>query len=138
MSKPIIDGVAHVAYKVKDMKKCLDFYCNIVGLQHAFTLRDPQGSPSIEYLKIGPGQFMELFYDTSGTDPVLPKSTNNHICLSVADIHEVQRALEESNIEIVIPVKGREGGNWQCWCRDPEGNYIEFMYIHPDSPQAVS
>jgi len=135
VENPIIDGIAHVAYNVKDMKKSLDFYTRILGFKHAFTL-PAQGDPRIEYLKICDGQFIELFYDKGEKEPVPPKSTNNHICLSVEDIHEVARVLEEENIELVIPVRGREGSNWQCWCRDPDGNYIEFMYIHPDSQQA--
>ena len=138
MANTTINGVAHVAFAAKNMPKTMDFYCNIVGFQHAFTLNDSEGKPKIEYLKLGPDQFIELFYDTSGDAPVYPVSTNNHICLCVEDIHEVERVLNENNIEIVLPVKGREGANWQCWCRDPEGNYIEFMYIHPNSAQATS
>jgi lactoylglutathione lyase len=135
VQKPIIDGIAHLAFVVKDMDKSLDFYTRVLGFKHAFTL-PVEGDPRIQYLKLGPDQFIELFYSRSDADPVRPKSTNNHLCLSVADIHEVARVLEEEGIELVIPVRGREGGNWQCWCRDPDGNYIEFMYIHPDSQQA--
>ena len=138
MAHTTINGVTHVAFNAKNMQKTIDFYCNIVGLQHAFTLNDADGSPKIEYLMLGPNQFIELFYDNSGDAPVYPVSTNNHICLCVEDIFEVERVLNENNIEIVLPVKGREGANWQCWCRDPEGNYIEFMYIHPNSAQATS
>jgi lactoylglutathione lyase len=25
--------------------------------------------------------------------------------------------------------------NYQCWVKDPDGNRIEFMQMHPDSPQ---
>ena len=134
-----IENIAHIAFRVADMQKSLDFYCNVLGFIHAFSIKAEDGKPWIEYLKIIDGQFLELFYSKS-SDPGkgAPKSTNNHICLSVEDIHETARTLESKGIELVIPVRGREGSNWQCWCRDPDGNYIEFMYIHPDSFQAKS
>jgi lactoylglutathione lyase len=133
-----IEGIAHIAFRVRDMQKSLDFYCNLLGFKHAFTLRNDEGKPQIEYLKAGDNQFIELFYGDPAGPRVTPRATNNHICLSVADIHETARALEDRGIELVIPVRGREGANWQCWCRDPDENYIEFMYIHPDSFQATS
>lgn len=34
----------------------------------------------------------------------------------------------------VEPQQGKDL-NWQCWARDPDGNRIEFMAMHPDSPQ---
>jgi lactoylglutathione lyase len=133
-----IDGLTYVAFQVKDMPKSLNFYQEILGFKYALTLRDNQGKPSAECLQVGNDQFIKLFYADSAAPHIPPKSTNNHICLSVADIHETGRILEEQGIELVIPVRGREGANWQCWCRDPDGNYIEFMYIHPDSFQATS
>ena len=134
-----IEGIAHIALKVADMQKSLEFYCDVLGFKHAFSIKNDEGKPWIEYLKITDGQFLELFYSAPG-DPekTPPKSTNNHICLSVEDIHETGRTLESKGIELVIPVRGREGSNWQCWCRDPDGNYVEFMYIHPDSFQVKS
>jgi len=134
-----IDGIGHIGLRVKDMEKSLDFYCKLLGLQKAFTIENDEGKPWIEYIKICDGQFLELFYPRP-EDPQGPQAqaTNNHICLAVEDIHETGRTLEAAGIELIIPVKGREGGNWQCWCRDPDGNFIEFMYIHPSSFQATA
>jgi lactoylglutathione lyase len=132
----IIDSIAHVAYNVKDMQKSLDFYCGFLGFTHAFSLTNDKGEPWIEYIKAGPDQFIELFYSPADREFTPSKSTNNHICLDVEDILEVEKALTEANLEIVIPLKGREGANWQIWSKDPDGNFIEFMYVHPDSQQA--
>ena len=136
MSNTLIDGIAHVAYNVKDMQKSLDFYCGFLGLEHAFSIANDKGEKWIEYIKIAPGQFLELFYGAPDQALTPSSSTDNHICLSVEDCAEVEKALNEAGIEIVISLRGREGANWQIWCKDPDGNYIEFMYVHPDSDQA--
>ncbi len=136
MADTTICGIAHLALKTRDMQKSLDFYCGVLGLERAFSLGNPE--PSIEYIKVGNGQFIELFYTTKHPiDDYTVKSTNNHICLEVEDIFEVEKTLRENGITITIPPKGGSDGNWQCWCQDPDGNNIEFMVISPTSKQAT-
>ena len=80
MADTTICGIAHLALKTRDMQKSLDFYCGVLGLEKAFSLGNPE--PSIEYIKVGNGQFIELFYTTKHPiDDYTVKSTNNHICL---------------------------------------------------------
>lgn len=137
MGNMTIDGIAHLALTVTDMEKSLDFYCRILGLERAFTL-GPADKPSIEYIKVGQGQFIELFYPKGNEVVTTSRSTNNHVCLEVEDIWEVEKTLKENNITITIPPKGGGAdGNWQCWCRDPDGYHIEFMTISPTSKQAT-
>jgi catechol 2,3-dioxygenase-like lactoylglutathione lyase family enzyme len=48
----MIKGIAHVAYTVSDMEKALHFYCNQLGFQKAFEIRDDEGKPWINYIKV--------------------------------------------------------------------------------------
>ena len=72
----VIKEFGHLAFNVSDMERALHFYCDILGLEKAFTIRIPEniaermpGSPladmagkeNIVYLKIGGGVFLELF-----------------------------------------------------------------------------
>jgi catechol 2,3-dioxygenase-like lactoylglutathione lyase family enzyme len=125
-------AIAHTAYHVADMAKSLDFYCNKLGLTHAFSIEDNDGNPWIEYLKVCDGQFIELFYGAKGQAP----TSYAHLCLQVEDIHETANKLKANGVTLdVEPVQGKDL-NWQCWATDPDGNHIEFMQISPDSPQA--
>jgi hypothetical protein len=43
------------------MEKSLDFSCKVLGFTHDFSIKNAQGKPWIEYLKVGGGQFIEFF-----------------------------------------------------------------------------
>ena len=58
----MITGIGHVAFRVTDLERALEFYCDKLGFHEAFRLdREGEPSPWIVYLQIGPGQFVELF-----------------------------------------------------------------------------
>jgi len=136
--KDAVLGIAHTAYNTPQMDKMLDFYCAKLGFKHAFSIKDNDGNPWIEYLKLADNSFIELFYST----PEKIKNGDNrygHICIRVSDIHVIADHLKANDIPILWggPSMGKDK-NWQCWCEDPDGNKIEFMYISPDSLQAKS
>jgi len=133
--KNIVSGIAHTAYHTAQMDNMIDFYCNGLGFKHAFTLKNDDGEPWIQYIKIAENSFIELFY-------AAPEQLENgdaryhHLCLAVEDIYAAAAYLKSKNIAITSgPSVGRDK-NAQCWCADPDGNKIEFMQISPDSPQA--
>ena len=130
-----ICGIGHLAMNARDMEKTLNFYCGVLGLKHAFTLRDAEGNPWIEYLKVADSNFIELFYPKSDIS-LATNSTYNHVCLRVEDIHAAEKALDGAGWEVDIRPKQGADANWQMWVRDPDGNRIELMQISPDSPQA--
>lgn len=131
-----IKGIGHLAFDVTDMDGMMNFYCGILGLQRAFGIKDDDGNPWIEYVKVKDGQFIEMFYGGKKIRDREPKEAGySHLCLEVDDIHEIAERLEGKGIALdVRPVKGKDG-NYQCWVRDPDGNRIEFMQMSPDSPQ---
>ena len=132
----MITGIAHLACTAKDMEKSLAFYVDGLGFEKAFELEDDQGNPWIIYLKVAPGQFIELFYGgVEGTQPVPKQAGYNHLCLAVDDIQAVARQMEAAGIPLDVPIQQGKDLNHQCWVRDPDGNRIEFMQMHADSPQ---
>lgn len=135
----MIKGIGHLAFTVKDMEKSLYFYCDILGLKKAFAIQDDMGNPWIEYIKVAPGQFIELFYGGSEGGPEQPKETGySHLCLEVEDIHGITHRIKEMGLSLDSEPRQGKDGNYQCWVRDPDGNRIEFMQLHPDSPQRRS
>lgn len=127
-------GIGHVAFNVADMEKSIRYYCDGLGFTHAFSLKDESGAPWIEYLHIGGGQFIELFYTKPGFE-----NTNtgySHLCLQVEDCAQACREFEARGVLITSgPMQGSDH-NMQAWTEDPDGNRIEIMQISPDSPQS--
>ena len=124
--------ISHLAFDVSDMEKSLDFYCNKLGFEKIFSINNEAGQPWIEYLKVCPGQFIELFY---GGKEDAPKSNYSHLCLQVDDINEIETKMKSLGVTIDVPIKQGKDTNYQCWVRDPDGNRIEFMQLMPTSLQ---
>jgi lactoylglutathione lyase len=134
----MITGIAHVAFRIKDLDRSLDFYCRQLGFREAFRLeREGRPSPWIVYLWIAPGQFLELFPGGEGDAPPRGPGTGyNHFCLLVDDLQAALADLASRGVPIPgAPVEGRDT-NLQYWLTDPDGNAIELMQINPTSPQA--
>lgn len=133
----MIKGIGHNAYTVKDMEKSLHFYSEILGFKKLFELKRPEtGEPWIVYLKVKDGQFIELFYGGNKKVEVDGSTIGySHLCLEVDDIHQTAEYLKSKGVHLDVEPKQGLDLNYQCWARDPDGNRIEFMQMHPDSPQ---
>ncbi len=131
----MIKGIAHVAYTVSDMEKSLHFYCDQLGFQKAFEIRDDKGKPWINYIKVGKNQFIELFYGGKRKECPQDEAGFSHLCLEVDDIQKAAEELKKKGVIIDVEPKQGKDLNWQCWIRDPDGNRIEFMQISENSPQ---
>ncbi|WP_100407890.1 VOC family protein [Bacillus solitudinis] len=131
----MIKGIGHLALIVEDMDKSLEFYCDILGFERAFEIRDDENNPWIEYIKVAPGQFIELFYGGVHKQQEMNQQIGfHHLCLEVGNIHEIANHLKGKGLTLdVEPTQGKDN-NYQCWIKDPDGNRIEFMQLDPSSP----
>jgi len=136
----MITGIGHVAFRITDLGRALDFYCGVLGFREAFRLeREGEPSPWIVYLHVAPGQFLELFPGGEGEVARRGRLAGyNHYCLVVDDLRATLRELEARGLAITgEPVLGMDH-NWQHWIADPDGNAIELMQVTPESPQAAA
>ncbi len=61
-------GIGHVALRVKEIGRSLDFYVEKLGFEEMFRLDHPDtGKLWIVYLRVTDTQFVELFSDAKGT-----------------------------------------------------------------------
>ncbi len=137
----MITGIGHVAFRISNLEKSLDFYCNKLGFREAFRLeQEGKPSPWIVYIQIAPGHFIELFPIAASETlaSTNPESSYSHFCLLVDDLAATLRDLAARGLEVPgSPIQGRDH-NWQYWIKDPDGNAIELMQIMPTSPQAAA
>jgi catechol 2,3-dioxygenase-like lactoylglutathione lyase family enzyme len=125
-----------LAYNVGNMESSLAFYCGVLGFQKAFEIHKEDGSPWIVYIKVCPGQFIELFYGGENKlEPPVKPIGFHHLCLEVEDIQQIATHLNAKGMTLDVEPKQGRDTNWQCWAKDPDGNRIEFMQLIPGAPQ---
>lgn len=130
----MIKGINHKGFHVGDTERSLDFYCNKLGFKKAFKLNQPSGEPWIVYVKVADGCFIELFY--GGAEGVRDRA--EHICFEVDDIQETAEQLKKNGVPLEVEISQGMALNYQFWVLDPDGNWIEFMEMHPESPHMKS
>ena len=132
-----VTGLGHVAIRVSDVGRTLDFYTGKLGFQEMLRLHRADGRLWLLYLRITDAQYLEVFPDALGERaPAQEANGLNHICLTVADLDAAVRELAERGVPLFRPVKLGPDGNRQAWIEDPDGNRIELMEMAADGLQA--
>lgn len=125
-SAPALAGIAHVAFRVRDVAKSRDFY-RLLGFEEAFSFNDP-GKPPVSYIKVNDRQFIELYGLADDSQPL----GLMHVCYEAADIQSVWAEYAKRGIDSPQPRKAR-AGNLLFLFRDPENQIIEFTQYLPGS-----
>jgi lactoylglutathione lyase len=133
----MITGIAHAAFKVKDIEASVKFYSEILGFKEAFRFHNQDGSLSGVYMYVARGQFIELFPNGKGENiRDNEKAGYSHMCYEVPD---AKAAFEEIRSKGTAADAGLKVGISKCiqfWIHDPDGNSIEIMELPPESMQA--
>jgi len=130
-----ITSIGHVAIRVKDIDRSLDFYVNKLGFKEMFRL-DRDNRLWIVYLRITDDQYLELFPEGHGDrSPAAEAVGFNHMCLAVDDIDAVIAQLEVAGVPLTRPKKVAVDRNAQAWIEDPDGNRLELMQLASDAMQ---
>lgn len=140
----------HVALHVNDLQKSLEFYQKL-GLEYVFDLKagGEEAEPWVIYMKIAPGQYLELqsihaetpegVPDNEGTAFYDRNQTVWHFSFETEDMGTLIRDLTEQGIEVFTApdcakrITGIEDTIWGgdgsrvAWIVDPEGTPIELM-----------
>lgn len=128
-------GLSHVALKVSDLDRTLAFYGQL-GLSEMFRLYKDDGATWLVYLRITDTQYLEIFPGAENDRaPGWNANGTNHLCLTVADLHETVAELHRLGIPLLIEPQRVLDGNWQAWIEDPDGNRLELVQIDPDCLQ---
>jgi len=131
-----LNGIGHVALKVADIGRSLEFYRDRLGFAEMMRLNRDDGSLWLVYLRITDTQFIELFPGGEGERaPGSERTAVNHFCLECADIQRTAEALRATGVKLTVEPKMGADNNWQCWAEDPDGNRIEFMQMAENAMQ---
>jgi lactoylglutathione lyase len=129
-------SLGHVALKVRDIERTLDFYVGKLGLTEMMRVDRPDGSLWIVYLRVTDNQYIEIFPGAVGERaPGWDAVGINHFCLCVDDLDSALAQVEDAGIPLLIGRKTGIDKNYQAWIEDPDGNRIELMQITPNALQ---
>jgi lactoylglutathione lyase len=127
--RPKILGLAHVAYYVSDLAKARGFYEGFFGFAELpFTLKKPDGSERIAFIKINDTQYLELFAESPKDDGML-----NHIAVYTDNADAMRDYLASKGIKVPDHVGKGQTGNKNFTIKDPDGHGVEIVEYMKDS-----
>jgi lactoylglutathione lyase len=130
-------AIGHVALRVRDVERALEFYSDRLGFAEILRLHREDGRLWLIYLRITDDQFLEIFPDAVGERAPPPEANGlNHLCPTVDDLDRVAAQLGERGIPLTQRKKLGADGNFQAWIEDPDGNRIELMQMAESGLQA--
>lgn len=119
----MIKSIHHVSLIVSDTRRALKFYHDLLGLSCEDN-RPDLGYPGA-WLQVG-GQQIHLL-ELDNPDPVDGRpqhgGRDRHIAFSIESIEELKTRLNSHQIDYTESRSGRAA----LFCRDPDGNALEFI-----------
>jgi len=116
-------GIAHASLMVADTQRALEFYCKVLGMQARHD-RPDLGYPGA-WLAVGEQQIHLL--ELPNPDPTTGRpphgGRDRHTAIRVRDIAPLRTALDAAGIAYTLSRSGRAA----LFCRDPDGNALEFI-----------
>ncbi len=121
-----ITDIHHASLLVDDTARALAFYCGVLGLT-VDEARPDLGYPGA-WLRVGSRQIHLI--ELPNPDPIAGRPAHagrdRHTALLIADLDELQATLARAGIGCSLSRSGRRA----LFCRDPDGNGLEFIEIH--------
>ncbi len=115
----------HGSLVVEELDRALYFFCHILGMQH--NKQRPDMAFEGAWLDIGAQQIHLLklprteFYPLSGAPEHAGR--DRHLAIFVQDLDAIRKSLQEHQIAYSMSRSGRQA----LFCRDPDGNGLEFI-----------
>lgn len=124
MTEKLILNLHHVSFIVEDLTIALAFYQEVLGLE-IDERRPDLGYPGA-WLTL-PGQqqlhLMQLPDPDKNSERPEHGGRDHHVAFSVSSIDTIASSLQELDVPFTKSRSGRKA----LFCRDPDGNALEFM-----------
>jgi catechol 2,3-dioxygenase-like lactoylglutathione lyase family enzyme len=127
--RPLILGVAHIAFQVSDLTKARAFYGELLGYDEAFQIRNADNALALTYFKINDRQYLEIF-------PGLPPDKDDrllHIAFETNDLEALRLYFLAKGLKAPDKVNQGRDGNLNFTINDPDSHRVEFVQYRPGS-----
>jgi lactoylglutathione lyase len=132
-ARPKILCVANYAIFAHDFEQSRAYYKDFLGFQEPYSLKNPDGTPSMTFFKINDRQYIELSPERqAGTDRL------SHLSFETNDIEALRKYLASKGVK--VPAEAHKGriGNLSFNITDPEGHTLEMVQYMPDGWTALA
>ncbi len=123
-----INRMLHTGLIIADLSKSRAFYEGLLGLKPS----DKRPSMDFEgvWYDIGPNQIHLMAVPDPYKEAIKPKHGGRdiHIALAVDDVESIKVELEKAGVPYTMSMSGRAA----LFCRDPDGNALEFSAVKFD------
>jgi lactoylglutathione lyase len=129
LKRPLITGIAHIAFQVSDLAKARAFYGELLGYDEAFQIRNQDNSLALTYFKVNERQYIEIF-------PGLPPDRDDrlmHIAFETTDLEALRVYLLAKGVKAPEKVNQGRDGNVNFTVADPDGHRVEFVQYRDGS-----
>jgi catechol 2,3-dioxygenase-like lactoylglutathione lyase family enzyme len=117
-----------MAYYVSDLKQARDYYEGFLGFQEAFTLKNPDGSDHVVFIKINDHQFIELYLES-----VKNYGYIHDAGFETNDAKGMRDHLAAIGVTVPATVTKNEAGDLSFEITDPSGFNIQIVQYLPGS-----
>jgi len=133
----MIKDFRHTCIVIKNLKRSLKFYRDILGLKVEKILNVEGKYPEtvlgikkvkLSYVKMKGCNFPFLELHCWKNPKILPKPSYNHISFTVKDLDYEYKRLKRLGVKFISkPTKTPYADTKVCFCCDPDNNLIEFI-----------
>lgn len=119
-----ITGIHHATFLTADLDRSRAFYEGVLGL-HPDPNRPPLGFEGVWY-DVAPNQQIHLMLlpnPEAGLQRPSHGGRDRHVALQVDDLDSLKAKLDEAEKPYTLSRSGRRA----LFCRDPDGNALEFI-----------
>ena len=126
-NRDAVVGINHVAIVVENMDEAIAFYRDKMGFPEAFRMTNEDGQPTLVYMQVSRGTFVEL-------NPVTPQRQPGfrHFGLETSNIDVTAARLTERGVDVSSPNLSRTKSMLASLVT-PHGIQIEIVDPRPDS-----
>lgn len=133
-ARPKIIGVASFAVKVASLDEARGFYGGVLGLDEAFTIKNPLGGVDLTTFKINDTQYVYVA-------PDLKEPTDSRLLFvgfETSNAKALRDYLASRRVAVPPSVSADAEGNLSLFVKDPEGNDVQFIEYRSSSVQGRS
>jgi glyoxylase I family protein len=120
----MITGILHASFITSDLDRSREFYEGVLGLQ-IDPVRPKMSYDGLWY-NVAPGQQIHLLVlpdPEAGLQRPVHGGRDRHVAMEVSDLEKLTERLEQAGIVYTLSPSGR----CALFCRDPDGNALEFI-----------
>lgn len=121
----------HTMIRVFDLKKSLDFYARLLGMQVLRQREVPEGRYTLAFVGYGAEEestVIELTYNWDQKEPYALGSAFGHLAVGVGDVYATCEKLRKEGVKITRPAGPVKFGTTViAFIEDPDGYKIELI-----------